>query len=226
LSAPQRAQLARAALDNAAELLSDARVLLEAGRWPRAYALAVLSAEEFGKFHSCVVAGSYESDDAAAWAGFWRKFTSHRPKLTTWAGQLVDLLDWGPVGSKGDAEWKRAWDDRKHTVDVGLNGKLASLYVDFDNGKVNIPRDLLTEETARVTVDAVAAVVEPATVSFRGDLTLLVTPRPEIRALFTKMREAKTQHDRQVAAQAFLDWFKHQESEGVNPLRGPEDLIS
>jgi AbiV family abortive infection protein len=140
LSSTQLAQLARAALDNASGLLSDARVLLEAGRWPRAYALVILSAEEFGKFYSCVVAAAYEPDDVAAWASFWRDFTSHRPKFTAWTGQFVDLLDWGPVGSEGDAEWKRAWDDRKHTVEVGLNGKLASLYVDFKNGKVKYPK--------------------------------------------------------------------------------------
>jgi AbiV family abortive infection protein len=42
-------QLALAAEANARELISDAEVLLAAGRWPKAYALAVLAHEEFGK---------------------------------------------------------------------------------------------------------------------------------------------------------------------------------
>lgn len=35
--------------ENARSLVSDAELLLEHERWPRAYALAVLSCEEFGK---------------------------------------------------------------------------------------------------------------------------------------------------------------------------------
>ena len=42
-------QLALAAEANARELINDAEVLLEAACWPRAYALAVLAHEEFGK---------------------------------------------------------------------------------------------------------------------------------------------------------------------------------
>ena len=42
-------QLALAAEENARELINDAEVLLAAARWPRAYALAVLAHEEFGK---------------------------------------------------------------------------------------------------------------------------------------------------------------------------------
>jgi AbiV family abortive infection protein len=38
-----------AAMKNARDLLEDAQILLEAGRWARAYAIAVLSSEEFGK---------------------------------------------------------------------------------------------------------------------------------------------------------------------------------
>lgn len=160
LSFAQLAQVARAALDNAGELLSDARLLLDAGRWPRAYALAVPSAEEFGKFYSRVVAGTYAPDDAKAWKEFWNDFTRHPPKFTAWASEFVDSLDWGPVGSEDDAEWKRAWDSRGEVVKTGLAGKMAALYVDFEDGQVRVPDALFSEKTTRTTVAIVARVVE------------------------------------------------------------------
>jgi AbiV family abortive infection protein len=42
-------QLAHAAEANARELITDGEALSAAGHWPRAYALAVLAHEEFGK---------------------------------------------------------------------------------------------------------------------------------------------------------------------------------
>lgn len=46
------AQLALASLINAVALLSDADLLLANSRWPRAYSLSVLAAEEFAKFQT------------------------------------------------------------------------------------------------------------------------------------------------------------------------------
>ena len=48
--------LMQASLRNAGELLSDARLLLAAGRAPRAHALATLAFEEIGKAFICVLA--------------------------------------------------------------------------------------------------------------------------------------------------------------------------
>jgi AbiV family abortive infection protein len=97
LNTAQLAELARTTLDNARSLLVDAHLLLDAGRWPRAYALAVLAAEEYGKFEACVVAGSYEQADEESWKQFWRDFVLHKPKLTTWAGTLVSGLPLHPA---------------------------------------------------------------------------------------------------------------------------------
>ncbi len=48
-TAGQLRQLAQAAAQNATDLAADARLLLDAGRFPRAYALATLALEELGK---------------------------------------------------------------------------------------------------------------------------------------------------------------------------------
>lgn len=70
--------LAQAALSNAADLLADARVLADAGRFPRAYVVATLACEELGKQQRCL---------RAVWLpctakGFWNSFASHTDKLS------------------------------------------------------------------------------------------------------------------------------------------------
>ncbi|MDQ6920239.1 MAG: AbiV family abortive infection protein [Actinomycetota bacterium] len=199
---PPLAQLARAALDNASDLLDDAEVLLAAQRWPRAYSLAILAAEEFGKFMSCVVAGSYEADDRDKWRQFWRNFRDHSPKMTLWAGHFVDMQDWGPVGSQGDREWAEAWASRQEMVTTALAGKMAGLYVDCQRGEISIPREQLGERTARETVFIVAAVLKPAVIHYAGDLTSLVSPPPEFRQLIARGERAKTPAERAAAAAA------------------------
>lgn len=148
LTRPQLAQLARAALDNSGALLDDARLLLTFKRWPRAHVLAILAAEEFGKFYLCVVAGlQLESADAAPWTKFWSKFSDHKPKFAAWYAQYVDEQDWGPVGSAGDEEWLRAWDSRKGKAGNNNRDKQAGLYVDFDLGTTALrePAELFSE---------------------------------------------------------------------------------
>jgi hypothetical protein len=58
-TAGQLRQLAQAAAQNATDLAADARILLDAGRSSRAYALATLTLEELGKMELChkVLAG-------------------------------------------------------------------------------------------------------------------------------------------------------------------------
>jgi AbiV family abortive infection protein len=69
--------LRQAARQNAVDLAADARLLLDAGRFPRAYALAVLALEELGKGERCrdVLAG--ELDEKR----FRKEWRSHVPKL-------------------------------------------------------------------------------------------------------------------------------------------------
>jgi AbiV family abortive infection protein len=202
LSTAQLAQLGKAALENANALLTDARVLLEAGSWPRAHALAVLSAEEFGKFYACVVAGTYDESDVDDWKRFWKDFRAHRSKLSSWAGQFVDQLDWGEVGQSGDAQWKRAWDARGDVAKQGDLGKQAAFYVDFKDGNVSVPDLVISEETARTTVDAVGSVVEPAASTFSGDLTASIARGCEIRDLLVEFRNYPSS---EAAFTAFLD---------------------
>jgi AbiV family abortive infection protein len=74
-------ELMEAAARNARDLVADARLLLEAGRLPRAYALAELAAEEIGKLMMlAAVAVRVAMDDPVDLERFWRKFRDHDRK--------------------------------------------------------------------------------------------------------------------------------------------------
>ena len=65
-------------LENAEALIDDAKLLIQNGRIPRAFALCVLSVEELGKIVLLFDALFYETSEE--WAEFWRRFRKHIPK--------------------------------------------------------------------------------------------------------------------------------------------------
>ncbi|HSV66156.1 MAG TPA: AbiV family abortive infection protein [Mycobacteriales bacterium] len=166
LSSTELDLLARAALHNAVELLADAKTLFDARRWPRAYALAVLSGEEFGKFESCRTAAGYDSDDHDAWTKFWEDFKAHKPKFTSLARKLIASMDSWPPGAYRNEQmleaWKRASEGRHRMAKAGIDGKMAALYVDYVDGKLSIPSKVVDMHVALNMVNAVTRVVEQA----------------------------------------------------------------
>lgn len=163
LTPSQLATLARAALTNATDLLSDAKVLLDAQRWPRAYALAVLAAEEYGKFHTCLHATRLDPDSAENWNAFWRSLAWHGAKFDKWHAALVDIGHYGTLYE----EWLEAWSNRETLNQISLGGKLAALYVDFKDGVALQPRDAFTAENAEQMVALVDKVIR--TISNLGE---------------------------------------------------------
>ena len=73
--------LAEGALENATDLVSDARALSERRRWPRVVFLAQIASEELGKVVMCVsgimqiATGEFDSEK------FHRRFKHHKSKL-------------------------------------------------------------------------------------------------------------------------------------------------
>jgi AbiV family abortive infection protein len=76
-AAGQLRQLAQAAVQNATDLAADARLLLDAGRFPRAHALATLALEELGKVVLCKEVLAGRLDDKS----FRREWPNHPSKL-------------------------------------------------------------------------------------------------------------------------------------------------
>ncbi len=222
LTGAQLAELAEAALENANDLLDDARVLLENQRWARAYALAVLAAEEIGKFQLCIVAASYEPTDIRAWANYWKNFITHGPKLTNWIGQLIDSLDWD-FTTEGQSPWAREWDARKKSAAIVLELKMAGFYVDFSEEHVRRPSQLVDEKTAKTTWEAIAFVIRSVTARFAGDLSvlfgpqaqalggalreMLTNPPSELRELMNRAHHAGSQQEQESAYRAASKYF-------------------
>lgn len=75
--AGQLRQFAQAAAQNATDLAADARLLLDAGRFPRAHALATLALEELGKMELCHVMLAGGLDDKS----FRQEWLNHPSKL-------------------------------------------------------------------------------------------------------------------------------------------------
>jgi AbiV family abortive infection protein len=142
-------ELAIAAEANARELISDAEVLLAAGRWPRAYALAVLAHEEFGKGLMAMVLVA--AHPAARQPARLRELTGdHRRKLTsTYEHEAM-------VGGSGwQAELRRSPELARSANERKQRG----FYVDFaDDGSLRMPSEI-GEDEARTQVASVRETV-------------------------------------------------------------------
>lgn len=142
-------RLAEAALSNAAELLADARLLAEAGRFPRAHALATLACEELGKEQQCLVA----MHSLFAESKFWPGFTNHRGKLAH--AQTFSVLHSGePVNSVN------LFNERVRQGSRSANErKFRGLYVDYVDGALQLPDEITDHETWQL-IDQAQAVLD------------------------------------------------------------------
>jgi AbiV family abortive infection protein len=149
----------RAAVANAEDLLSDADLLLRAGRYPRAHALATLSWEELSKGQLCMLAAVMPGIPAE---DFWIRFRDHESKLSR-VHMFADFMESVPVGPVADHAKKVISDARSVQ-----NLKLRGLYVEYRRGKVLLPSQV-GERAARrrlaavrAALDQFAAVSDPA----------------------------------------------------------------
>lgn len=153
LPTPERLlKIAQAAIVNAGGLVDDARLLLEAGRWARAHALATLALEEFGKSTLCVAALQYSEEQSKK---FWSDFTKHQVKLG-YALSIVRTLIASVPSDVVEAITRVVSE-----AESGHSEKLAGLYVDFDSDNATIlSPERVTEAMARQTVADASAVID------------------------------------------------------------------
>jgi AbiV family abortive infection protein len=141
---------------NAVALLYDAKLLFDQGRYPRAAALAVLAAEEAGKFW------------LVKWEPYqWKdKFYNHRDKID--AGARFNPAELVPGSTDGMlAAYKAAPDNPEWTEWVQrarsfLPFKLNGLYVDLnDAGELtSVPVEVIGPDTAATCIDYARSEVE------------------------------------------------------------------
>lgn len=125
--------------ENAFALITDAETLVEAGRFPRAHALATLALEELGKGHLCLLAVVWPEMPPEE---FWDDFRDHKGKLAR-AYDFDAFRRPEPYGTMTQHESKK-----KKFSSSGQSRKLSGLYVDYRRGKILRPSQI-TERVAR-----------------------------------------------------------------------------
>jgi AbiV family abortive infection protein len=151
--------LFHAAIANANDLLSDAQVLAEAGRFPRAFALATLAWEELSKAQLCVLTVTLPEITPDY---FWEGFRDHEGKLSRVSAHAAFMAP-APIPSI-DAYAKAAVSRSKSMAKQKMRG----LYVDYRRGKILLPSQI-GEEAVRRQIKAVKDALAYAAAAFSAD---------------------------------------------------------
>jgi AbiV family abortive infection protein len=140
---PQLWQLRRACIQNSLELLKEARILRKHRRYARAFALAHMAYEEFGK-------GQIVSDyitGVASEEEFWSAFRSHELKASYNRRKIVLHMD---RSRPPTVEY-----DQKSARDF-FRLRMDALYVDCAKDYTpSIPKALINSKEAKAAIDQV-----------------------------------------------------------------------
>jgi len=146
LSPKQVATGMNAAARNAARLVSDAEILLEAKRYPSAAALAVLAIEESGKLPVLRAISSANNDEAVKVG--WKDYRSHQSKNVLWLFPIFAL-----AGVRTLAEFGRLFDpDSDHRKRLDELKQFAFYSDCFEGGVWSEPENFVDEVMARFVI--------------------------------------------------------------------------
>lgn len=200
LSFAKIAEGMNAAVENAARLAHDAKLLLDAGRVPTALSLAILSIEESGKT-SILRAMSLARDDKEV-KEEWRRYRSHTNKNVKWlVPQLVD-------------EGARKLDDFRPLFDESADHpyqldqiKQLGFYTDClgDKGHWSIPKEVVNRELARQLV-ATADLLSSAPPTSEREIELWVEHVGPV-----------WNNDLNQMTPAVASWYRAMQKEGLKP---------
>lgn len=213
LTPAQAGRLAKAALDNAQALIDEAELLLAADRHPRALVLAVLAGEEFGKAITCASVFILNPDDAPGWKQFWDQWRRHDWKLERALGELADMMVFRTSGTDvgaTDALWERLWAEVPEGARNWNQWKQGGLYVDFRNGEVSVPREVIDADKAHRVVEAIGAVIRDFTGRFRAANVQELFERvgPQISDLMATLLEGRETGDWGASRVALEDFLR------------------
>lgn len=120
--------LIKALLANAHDLLDDAQLLHDAGRYARAFALATMAAEEHGKIEFCL--DQLLGNPPRTEREFRQAWTAHREKLENLVAFRAAFIDELPLLNREELEGQPG---RVHSQ------RMSALYVDLHGDVVQVP---------------------------------------------------------------------------------------
>jgi AbiV family abortive infection protein len=196
--------------ENARGLLADAELLLEAGRWARAYSLALLAAEEWAKAYA-VLTLSFMTPEMRARIPVRGFLEWHRLKLA--GAFLIRVLDAARPGVAGRVAAMPGLADVLSTAGQQAEdanaAKQRGLYADLlADGTVSLPSAVTEGEAAEAVARARKAGASAALLHDQDALARLADPPAEALALadvlFGRLFEAEV-NDAQAAAALIAD---------------------
>jgi AbiV family abortive infection protein len=149
LSPEAMRSLAWATLKNSVALMEDALILIEAESWPRAYSIAVLAAEEFGKNQLLIGTIARDNEPPEYWKEFWKDFYAHKAKLARTGFHAANFLPEELISTFIE-HFDAAFRDQRREL---------GLYVDFRDGNPILPADSISKEEAMVVCQVFAEVI-------------------------------------------------------------------
>jgi AbiV family abortive infection protein len=181
--------LFRAAMSNAEDLLDDAQALADAGRFPRAFSLAILAWEELSKGQLCLLATVL---DEITRQEFWDRFRDHESKLGR-VHAIASIMRPEPIPPL--AEHVKAIMGQSRSTN---NLKFRGFYVDYRRGKILLPSQI-GKAAARKKIKEVRDALAYANAAFSVDS--LDESIAQTRALARDVKDAfHSDPDRMAAA--------------------------
>lgn len=161
LTANEVAEGINAAIRNAKRLAADAKILLDAKRYPSAASMAALSVEESEKIST--LRAMCLSRSKSELMGAWKDYRSHHPKNTAWI--LAELVS---RGARHLSEFKDATNTTGETVEVLDMLKQLGFYTDsYRKGFWTEPSAMIDATVAKTLVEIAESMCAKAEVSPR-----------------------------------------------------------
>ena len=133
------------ALENASDLIEDAKILFASKRYPRCYALAHLACEELGKVMMLMRIGIDSRLGKAAWGAFWKRFRNHKEKTRNILG-----IDYFVSPTRSDnSDMVKYIEDVTKLVHIYEDTKLVGLYTDYVCGNFLSPREFFQRDLTK-----------------------------------------------------------------------------
>lgn len=150
---PEQSLFITATLENAHELVVEAEILLNAGKWARAYALATFAIEEAGKAWRAHEQFHFDPKAKVARLHHVRKLAA--------ANEMLSLFY--QVNERGQVDFDELYSEENELIaEDDFNARMAGLYVDFVNGEVVGGPNTMSADRAHITVAGAGEVVHVA----------------------------------------------------------------
>lgn len=206
LSISQIANGMNAALQNAARLAKDARLLLDSDRLPSAVSLAILSIEEAGKIS--ILRGLAFAENEQDLKTEWRRYRSHTSKNLQWI--LPQLV---AAGARSLDDMRPLFDEESDHPQLLDQLKQVGFYTDCLGSKAHwsLPDEVIDLDLAKMLVNTAETLSSGA-----------LTTEREIALWVEHLGPVWKQSDRQMK-QALVDWYGAMQAEGLKDA-GPNKM--